>query len=802
VQFSVRLARQLGRWPVALAAVFVLAAAVLLPGLGSFGLWEPQERQLADRIAPREELAAKQKAQQPPPPTPPKDNCQRIQPPGATARTLTNRAMTWGRDNVSDSDAGRRLPLALLGLLTVLATAGIAMRLSGPRAGLLTGLVLLSMPLLVFQSRQLTSEIGTAAGAALTLYGLLAIGTRGPLAILDSFFGVASIVAGVAIGFYAGGALLGLLVPIGAFAVAHGLGFSLVRTLGRASRRGAVAVGKRMHWKWAAGREVVHVAPAQPIDEQLKAFLATLAMIGLAGLLAYEIYSIIEPQPWVVPAQRTVFGKAIVPGGCWSDALGALWRPDDDLRYSFDSTFEQIAYGTFPWGVVGPIAIAALIASADRKKRILGSLSLAWAGGAWIAAEVFQRKIGFTLWGGFPALAMAIGAWVDELFSQRARRSDDTTSWTPATVLVGLFVLLAVVNLGKDLASFPERLTSLLVGSDQIAYPKTSRLLGLSTKTWLYTIGSVFALAFALSMIVWRDGARYALRRKIAQGATVTMFGATVLFGAFWSFGWLPALAANLSSKSMFDTYESLRKPGDQLAIMGDMGDAPFDYARDVKPEILTSRDQIVAAIGRPNRVFAIAPQTELCQLHREIGGKPYYVLDDRNTRSLLLSNRVDGTTDKNPLRTAILHAEPKQITTRPKGRIVFDNKIELLGWDMPKRVGRGDKFTVRMYYKILQPVGGNWRVLFHFDGALRFIGDHEPIKGRCQTATWQPGDFIVDSYTVTAGAGAFTPGPYQVWTGFFTGSNPNWKNMTVSEAPPDMRDTADRVKITTIILN
>ena len=52
------------------------------------------------------------------------------------------------------------------------------------------------------------------------------------------------------------------------------------------------------------------------------------------------------------------------------------------------------------------------------------------------------------------------------------------------------------------------------------------------------------------------------------------------------------------------------------------------------------------------------------------------------------------------------------------------------------------------------------------------------------------------------AGAGAFTPGGYEVWTGFFTGSNPNWKNMTVSEAPGDMRDQADRVKITTITLD
>src|SRR4051812_35427558 len=47
-----RISQLLGRWPVALATCVVLAALVLLPGLGTPGLWEPQERQLSDRLAP------------------------------------------------------------------------------------------------------------------------------------------------------------------------------------------------------------------------------------------------------------------------------------------------------------------------------------------------------------------------------------------------------------------------------------------------------------------------------------------------------------------------------------------------------------------------------------------------------------------------------------------------------------------------------------------------------------------------------------------------------------------------------
>ncbi len=781
--------RYLSRWPIALLCVLVLGAAVLLPGVGTFGLWEPQERSLADKIAPRPELAKQQAAMNPQKPPAPKDGCWRIAPPDANARTLTNKAMTWGRDTFGPTDAGLRLPLALLGLLTLLAAAGIAIRSSGSRAGVLTALVLLSMPLLVLQSRQLTSEIGTAAGATLIIYSLVSLSRPGRVWFVDVPVSLAALAVGSVLAFLGGGALVGLLVPIAAFAVAGKLGVPFAIDVGRAARNGALRVARQIAPRFAVGREPSTYATS----DNWPALVATLMTIAIAGVLAYQIYSLVDPQPGAIPPQRALFGKAIVATGCWSSALGAIWRPEDDLRYSFDSSFEQIAYGTFPWGILGLVAMAALIASQDRRQRLIGALTLAWAGGAWIATEVFQRKVGFTIYAGFPAIAIAIGVWLDAVLTARVK--DPKSALPKGALLVGLFVILAILDLGKDMQSFTERISSLLVGSDQVAYPKASQLVFVSTKRWILIIGMLVGAGFLVSMLEWR---------RIWRVGVGVALGATALIAAFWSFGWQPALATHLSSKAMFDTYLELRRPGDQLAIMGDMGDAPHDYAPDVKPEQLTSREQVVQAIARPNRVFAIAPQTELCQLHREIGGKPYYVLDDRNLRSLLLSNKVDGTTDKNPLRTTILHEEPKNIPTRPKGRVVFDGRIELLGWSIPKRVSRGDKFEVKMFYKILQPVGGNWRVLFHFDGpnGLRFNGDHEPIKGRCQTSTWQPGDFIVDTHTVTAGGAGFANAPHEVWTGFFTGSNPNWKNMTISEAPADMRDQADRVKITTVVLD
>src|SRR5262245_28835458 len=344
-----------------------------------------QERQLADKSAPRAALEKEPPAPAAKPlPTPGATvhpDCERIVPKDAVARSLAPRAARWGRDTFGDSDAGRRFPFALLGFLTALAIAGIAMRLAGPRAGILAGVVGLSFPLLTLQSRQLTSEIGTAAGGALIVYGLVALGTRPlgrrpqdiALSAGDAILALASLAAGLAIGFVAGGALLGVLVPVGAYAAAGALGVPGLATLARLAWQAVVRIGGAISPRFAIGRKraMRETLGEQPI-EQLKVLLATLGAIALIGLLAYQMYDLKDPVPGATPVQRQILGKVIAPSACYSSALGAVWRADDDLRFIWDSTFEQIAYGTFPWGLLAPIAFAALLASPDRKRRLLG----------------------------------------------------------------------------------------------------------------------------------------------------------------------------------------------------------------------------------------------------------------------------------------------------------------------------------------------------------------------------------------------------------------------------------------------
>jgi len=530
-------------------------------------------------------------------------------------------------------------------------------------------------------------------------------------------------------------------------------------------------------------------------------------VIAVLAVLAYQMYELSEPKLASAVPQREVFGKVIAPSGCYSSWLGGIWKVEDDFKFSWDSTFEQIAYGTYPWGILAPIAFFGLLGSKERSRRLTGALCLAWAGAAWIATEAFQRKVGFTIWSGFPALAVAIGVWLDGLLADRARGDRDGVP--SGAILIGLFAIVGMLDFGKDLISLyaenrtgSDKLTSLLVESTAIQYPTQSKFWLLPTRAWVLLLGELVSLAFAVSIAAWRPGERL---RKPVQLATATMIGLTAIVAVFWSAVWQPHMATHLSSKELFETYNELHQPGDLLIVNGDLGDAPADYA-DTPFTQIPGRPDVIAKLANPGRVFAVVPRNDLCAIHREVGGKPYFLLDDRNTRSMLLSNKVDGTSDKNPLREMILHARPTDMPATAPGPMVWENKIQLIGWSIPPHAARGERVEMTLYYQVNTAVGNTWKTIVHVDGhdgqGRAAGGDHDAINGVCPTSTWMKGDFIVDKFSFVVGAGAHAPGVHDVWTGFFTGTSPNFTNMKVSAAPKDLADSTGRIRIAQIILD
>ncbi|MBZ0238719.1 MAG: hypothetical protein K8M05_40790, partial [Deltaproteobacteria bacterium] len=529
--------------------------------------------------------------------------------------------------------------------------------------------------------------------------------------------------------------------------------------------------------------------------------VALVAGVTAVGLGAWLVHQIFDLGPLTV-GTRQVFGKSILTSDCYASLLGGTWRNDDDLRSTYDSLFEQIGFGMFPWAVLVPVALGALaIGACGERRRFAGAVVLGWAAAAWLCAAVFQRKVGFALYPGFPACAVGVGLWLDAVLERRdelARDDADRTGWALTSwVLIGLVLVAGVIVMAKDLSAFPERLTSLLVGNDQIKYPQNARFLGAPMKAWIWVLGLGVALPLAFAAWLWRPDPRSPLA-KVARWGVIVGLAVTALTGLFWTHAWHRGLSENLSSKQVFQVYRDTRKAGEPLAIMGSMGNAPRYYAGG-KTETIAGRDQLLEYLARPTRVFALVPASELCPIHAqrsEQGG--YFVLDDTNARFMLLSNQLGKAKDRNPLATAMTRTPPAWLANvgeKPMG--TWDNQIQLVGVRAPKKVARGEKFTMTLVWKVLAPVTGGWKIFVHIDGGgSRIIGDHDPIRGRCATNFWKVGDYVIDTFQVEAGNASFPTQAYDIWVGFFTGSNPNWRNMTVTAAPEGLKDGNNRVKV------
>jgi hypothetical protein len=153
----------------------------------------------------------------------------------------------------------------------------------------------------------------------------------------------------------------------------------------------------------------------------------------------------------------------------------------------------------------------------------------------------------------------------------------------------------------------------------------------------------------------------------------------------------------------------------------------------------------------------------------------------------------------EDPMRAAIVAGEPTDIAYRPPGRIVWDERIELLGWNLPKVIGLDQRFEVTLYYKVLRPIDRSWKIFLHFAGPGWHNADHDPLDGRCPTSTWQPGDVIIDRFTTRLAGDKLARGTYDVRIGFYTGWAPSWTNLPISEAPALLRDKSDGVTFTVL---
>lgn len=797
---------------------YAIAALMLFPFLAKSGIWDPYELDAADlgrRIAVRVFHAAS------------------LEIPGAvsTLPTLTDlkmgelpfTSMALGFRAFGLHDWTGRLPLAIWGFLGVIALYELLARLIDRRAGLYAAIALVTMPLYFMQARTMLGDIVTMASVTLGFVGFAG-------ALLDDVgeddaksFGLARLawfalgLVGIAAGFMSRGFLIGVAVPT----LSVGLTWLVLRGGGEArgfalrDGFGAIALGLGL---LALGLGVAALAKARPeaplsralgflllrkpptdatfdiVVRQLghalfpwSAFLpfalgrllrapieaaprAVSREIGLRAVLligaavAYAAFALLAPYAGALPFAGPAFlaGAAALVifdferGAPPSRAL-ALGTIVLGLIMLADMLHEP-SIALSPFVVDRPQFPKSFEVDGGRRLAVIFALFAGMVAMTWFEAQPKDPE-------------RSPSAWAEARLRDYTDSFGELTSIWHGNLLFGMVVvqaalvgLGAMIFIGKRAAWVPvEKL------------PKNFADLGLNF-WWIFPIA---ALLTPILLIAARDTFRLLVDQTRVSRASFTLVAALLAGGAqgFWYY---PSLSAQLSPKEVFESYARLHSASEPLALLGVRGRAAAYYGGGEAPSFTEVARGFAWLTEAPSeRRWMIVKSDDLPKLnslYRAQHAKNLPVLDGRSSQILLVSNRLGDHVNENPLASIVLDTPPL-----PRNPIdaAFEDQLDVIGWEVADKSGAvidsvvpATGYHLRIYYRVVRPIPGNWKAFLHIDGfQRRFNGDHAVVDGKYPMNLWLPGDVIVDDLDFQLEPN-FTPGDYTAYFGFFSGES------------------------------
>lgn len=723
----------------ALAAALVAGVSLLAPIAGA-GIWDPPELNVADfarRIALNRMGAAS------------------LALPGANNEVPTLGELGRGELPFTSIAAGfkvfglhdwaGRLPLALWAVLGAVALYLLVSRLADRKAAALSVIVLATTPIYFLQARTMLGDAVTLSAVAIAVAGLgLAVFERGeqiagsarmrPRQLVMLVLGL----AGLAAGFGARGALIGVAVPC----LAVGLSWAVSLGTRRASSlfSGIVGVGCLLLGGAAA-------------------------RLGIAALLAAD------------PNHYSIWLGAAVEQ--------ARQRP------TFDLVIEQLGHGLLPWGAILPFAIGRLfvgrVASSDVKLTTAGTTrdggssetrqpcheemkaehdvalrvllvmtaALAFAAHALMApvtgelafCAVFalaamvglllrdaDRGFGGSLAAGASVVALAVifytdyknfpdkglvafvasGAKFPDSFSAAATRYIKYGGLLSAALFAllfmeserqpGKFERSAYVNYIDTLRNgFQGNLRFFLLLA-QTAVMCFAALSAASTHVWHWnrfesmpsqTRGALGLLWLVIPAVVLspllvllvRDGLRWFFARtRLPRLSTAGLVLAA--FGLVLSLGYYPALAAQISPKEVFEAYARMSKPGEPLAMLGQSSGSASYYAGGqvvMQPSAAAATRWLDASDERRWLVMGASDLPQMNSKYREKHHVNLPVLDGRSSEILLVSNQLGpGERNESPFADWVLD-EPRPVRFKVDADL---DQLTNLGWEITDMKG------------------------------------------------------------------------------------------------------------------
>jgi len=770
--------RRVPTWAWALA----FAVLICLLRVSRFGFWDPWELKLAEQAR---DVARSGHFFDP---------TAGGKYPGSHALSMLLSAV--GIATMGATEFGARLPIALSAVGALMAVYWAGRSLFRPRAALLATLALGTMPLFALEARQLTSDAPLVAVLALALggFGRFAWPPDGRRRERDLLIAVASVVLGV----YAGGALLGFVLPVLSIVASLIIGYGL-----RPNPPGTeIADGTAPLSASGVGRDV-------PADRPLG---ASAFHPGARAFWPFAVLALAAIALVVVAMTGLVAGK-------YSWLLGTVPHAGAPTR-TFEALIRQLGFGLFPWSAVAIFALARPLTRLDgdgdgttggattNTRLVFGSLYLLIFAGLGFGVSGYLNAVANDVrYVALPAIALALGVFLDEALEGNA-----------AEPVAGLLMMVGTLIIARDFFLEPEELASVHV-ADKVKWPAQIKLGSLFLWVGLIAAAGMAAGLAARPRALGKSPApepagkraRGPLRKAIDDayvfggrfGLQISM-ACAVVFAFYLTQSLIPRLSTHLSFKPVLEAYAKFAHEGDKIGKYRIEGHGSSFYSKQTMVE-LTSQDRVIGFLRDPQRVFAMVPTDELAALDAAFkqAQVPYYVVDGSSSKFLLITNQLaSGQGDDNPLASNVWTPPAGDPAAKPpwSWRVplsaTFGDAIELVGADFPTNVRRPGKIPLDLYFHIKAKVPGSYKIFLHFDGpaAPRVIGDHDPINHAFGTSYWLPGEYIRDHYDTDVPLMTTPAGTYTIFMGFWPGGE--GKRLKVTQGT---QDGADRVRLGTI---
>jgi hypothetical protein len=792
MSFIERLRRIPSVWWIALFAV-----VLVLPRLGSFGFWDPWELKIAEHARDMAGSSSlfdvtvdKRFTAEPP---------------------LDLVLSAVGMRVFSVGEFGGRVGNALCAILAILAVYWAGLGLFRRRAAILAALALGSLPLFVLEARQIVSDMPLVAALALALGGFGRYAWPGDGIRRIRHLLIASV--GLGMGLLAGGALLGVALPCLAVAGSLLVGFGLRPRLD--GGQGGAEICAR------------GVGPDVPADVSFGRGLILQNARGRVAMVAVVVVGIVLFI--VTLATGNVAGK-------FSLLLGGVPRVGAPST-TFEYLIRQLGFGLFPWSALAVFALGRPLIrlgggnepDGDRYAFVQLYL-LVFAAFGFALSSFFVHMTGEARFVALAPIALAIGALLDE-----ALEGDR------AEPVLGLLIATGTMVVARDFDITPEELVSVHTLA-KVHWPPTLKMGPLFLAIGVLFAGGVYTgLATrgrALGRVAMRElGAAGPWRRRIEKAVVeVGRYGiqaalAVALIFAFTLGQYLvPSLSKHLSFKPLLESYRRFATHGERIGRFKVEAQGAGFYSHKEMVDLPTT-ERVAEFLRGRDRVFALVSATELAPLDVALktAHVGYFVVDGSSSRFLLVSNRLDGEKDENPLKKDVWMApvlptvvasgpNPPEGAVKPEGVVkpegavkmewpdqpapwkwripmhtMFEDAIELVGADFPPSIRRPGTIPLTLYFRVYKKPKPGFRVFVHFDapGEPRLLGDHPLLNGTFPTDYWLPGEYIRDRYDVDVPLMTTPAGKYTVLMGFWPGGEGKRLKITAGS-----NDGGDRTQV------